>query len=288
MFWERGEAIRIDDQVHEISNFANVDHFNCKQALCMIWQVQISPEAFADLNSDTWVAWKKETVKSLKEFEKMYVKHEKVTNKELGGYIALSFIPLTDMWEANWNYFNILKLINDGQNIPEFRFKAVEDKFIEKMTRLCTLLTNYGEEEKRVRQPWDIRQMLWVLKTDDWQNIKPFHFYLQALNDNLNKVVEELIQMRKAGVLRARYSMPLNETMRDLIFAMVESDKIVQWLMGDKQKQDQFRFLFEVCKVIFDTCLKDTMIDDAKNQAVLEQVIPPLCAFMTMKNILRI
>jgi len=80
--------------------------------------------------------------------------------------------------------------------------------------------------------------MLWVLKTDDWQNIKPFHFYLQALQDNLNKVVEELIQMRKAGVLRARYSMPLNETMRDLIFAMVESDKTVQWLMGDKQKQD--------------------------------------------------
>lgn len=30
------------------------------------------------------------------------------------------------------------------------------------------------------------------------------------------------------------------------------------------------------------------MIDDTKNQAVLEQVIPPLCSFMTMKNILRI
>ena len=76
--------------------------------------------------------------------------------------------------------------------------------------------------------------------------------------------------------------------MRDLIFAMVESDKIVQWLMGDKKRQDQLRFLYEVCKVIFETCLKDTMIDDTKNQTVLEQIIPPLCSFMTMKNILRI
>lgn len=157
MFWERGEAIRIDDQVHEISNFANVDHFNCKQALCGIWQVQFDPERVADLNMDDWVAWKKESVKTLKEFEKMYVKHEKVTNKELGGYIAISFIPLTDMWEANWNYFNIMKMIESGANVPDFRFKAVEDKFVEKMTRLCTLLTNYGVEEERIRQPWDIR-----------------------------------------------------------------------------------------------------------------------------------
>lgn len=130
--------------------------------------------------------------------------------------------------------------------------------------------------------------MLWVLKTDDWQNIKPYHFYLETLNDNLKKVIEELLQMRKAGVLRARYSMPLNGDMKALIFNMVESDKVVQWLMGDKLKQDQFRFLYEVCKVIFDTCLKDVMIDDKSNQLVLEQVIPPLCSFMTMKNILRI
>jgi hypothetical protein len=33
MFWERGEIIRIDDQMYEISNAANVDHFNCKTHL---------------------------------------------------------------------------------------------------------------------------------------------------------------------------------------------------------------------------------------------------------------
>lgn len=288
MFWERGEAIKIDDQVHEISNFANVDHFNCKTKICEIWSLGFDPDKIEDLNADNWVQWKKESVKMLKEFEKMYQKHEKVTNKELGAYIASSFVPLTDAWDANWNYYNILKMINDGVNVPDFRFKAIEDKYIEKMTRLCNLLTTYGEEEQRLRQPWDIRQQLWVLKIDNWKNIKPFAYYLETLNDNLSKVIEEMLAMRKAGVLRARYSMPLNYELKALLREMVESDKVVQWLMGDTLKQDQFRFLYEVQKVIFNTCLKNVMIDDKQSGFVLSETIPQLCAFMTMKNILRI
>lgn len=281
--------IKIDDQAHEISNFANVDHFNCKSKIAVdIWADKFDPDKIEDLNAENWVSWKKETVKVLKEFEKMYQKHEKVTNKELGGYIALSFVPLTDCWDANWNYFNILKMINDGVNVPEFRFKAIEDKFIEKMTRLCTILTNYGEEEQRLRQPWDIRQQLWVLKIENWKNIKPFAYYLETLNDNLSKVIEELLNMRKAGELRARYSMPLNYELKALLFNMVESDKVVQWLMGDTLKQDQFRFLYEVQKVVYNTCLKDVMLDEKLNAVVLSEVIPQMCAFMTMKNILRI
>ena len=86
---------------------------------------------------ETWVAWRKESIKVLKEFDKMYIKHEKTTNKELGGYIAQSFLPLTDLWEANWNYFNICNMHAKGIEVPEFRFKAIEDQFILKMTRMC-------------------------------------------------------------------------------------------------------------------------------------------------------
>jgi hypothetical protein len=47
--------------------------------------------------------------------------------------------------------------------------------------------------------------MLHVLKIDNWKNIKPFHYYLQPLEDALNAVIEELLRMRKAGVLRSKY-----------------------------------------------------------------------------------
>lgn len=47
----------------------------------------------------------------MKEWDKMYVKHEKTTNKELGAIQMEAFIPLTDLWEANNNYYNINKMV---------------------------------------------------------------------------------------------------------------------------------------------------------------------------------
>ena len=57
----------------------------------------------------------------------MYVKHEKTTNKELGAIQSEAFQPLTELWEATNNYYNINKMISDGINVPDFRFKALEN-----------------------------------------------------------------------------------------------------------------------------------------------------------------
>lgn len=84
MFFERAEVIKIDGREYPISNASNIDHFNCKQHLCGIWQVHFDHGNVEGISADTYVAWKKEAIKLLKEWDKMYVKHEKTTNKELG------------------------------------------------------------------------------------------------------------------------------------------------------------------------------------------------------------
>lgn len=77
-----------------------------------------------------------------------------------------------------------------------------------KMTKVCDILCSYGQLKEK---PYDIRQMLYVLKIDNWKNIKPFHFYLQPLEDALDSVIEELLRMRKAGILRSKYYIENNE-----------------------------------------------------------------------------
>lgn len=141
----------------------------------------------------------------------MYVKHEKTTNKELGAIITEAFIPLTDLWEANNNFYNINNMIAAGVYVPEFRFKALEDQFILKMTKVCDIFAQYGQMKDR---PYDIRQMLNVLKIDNWRNIKPFHFYLSPLEDALNAVIKELLRMRKEGILRSRYIIEFNDQLQ--------------------------------------------------------------------------
>jgi hypothetical protein len=114
MFFERCESIKIDGKLYEVSNASNVDHFNCKEKMCALWQLTFDPSNVEGLAVDTYITWRKDTIKALKDWDKMYVNHEKKTNKELGSIQAEAFIPLTDLWEANNNFFNINKMIADG------------------------------------------------------------------------------------------------------------------------------------------------------------------------------
>jgi len=130
--------------------------------------------------------------------------------------------------------------------------------------------------------------MLWVLKIENWKNIKPFHFYLQPLEDALDDVIAELLRMRKAGILRSKYYIENNEVLQQRIITMVEMDIVAQWLVGDVLKQNQLNFLYNVHLTLYNTAAKEFFIDDSKNKNCLETVIPDLCTFMTMRNILSI
>jgi hypothetical protein len=207
----------------------------------------------------------------MKEWDKMYVKHEKTTNKELGAIIAEAFTPLTELWEANNNFYNINKMVHEGIQVPDFRLKALEDQFILKMTRVCDILATYGQLKEK---PYDIRQMLHVLKIDNWKNIKPFHYYLQPLEDALNAVIEELLRMRKAGVLRSKYYIENNFELQSRIITMVETDIVAQWLVGNELKQNQLNFLFNVQLTLYNTAARNFMVDDAKNTECKNVVIP--------------
>jgi hypothetical protein len=67
---------------------------------------------------------------------------------------------------------------------------------------------------------------------------------------------------------------------------MVKKDVKAQWLVGDELKQDQFNFLYEVVKIVYDSALRDKLI--AGDKAVKEEVVPQMLAFkslMVIRNI---
>lgn len=69
---------------------------------------------------------------------------------------------------------------------------------------------------------------------------------------------------------------------------MVEMDIVAQWLVGDTLKQNQLNFLYNVQATLYNTAAKDMMLLDTQNKQCLDTVIPDLCAYMTMRNILSI
>ena len=169
--------------------------------------------------------------------------------------------------------------------VPEFRLKAIEDQFILKMTKVCDIMRDFGDLKER---PYDIRHMLEILKIHNWKNIPPFKFVLDPLEKAFNEVDEELRRMRTAGHLRSRYVLEKNEELAKRIRTMVEADIEAQWLVGDLLKQDQYKFLYEVQKVIYDSGLKNFFINEQKREKTMQTVVPKLCTLMTMGNIKKI
>ena len=55
------------------------------------------------------------------------------------------------------------------KELPKFRHEALEAKFCEHMTTICNIFKDYGD----LKDYFNIRQMLTILKTDDWANIPP-------------------------------------------------------------------------------------------------------------------
>ena len=267
----------IDGNMYIISNAADIDHFNCKSKILEILDLKIKEKDGCE--PSTFQGWRKDLIKSLKEFDKMYVKHAKATNPELVKIITQAMLPLSNLMESNRNFYNLKQLMAKQPDVPDFRFEALEERFVEHLTKLCEVFRDHGD----LKEPFDIRQMLEILKTPDWKNIVPLQFYLQPLEDAIEAVVKELLDMHDRGPLQVKYTLKNNTELHQKVIKMVQMDVSAQWLAGNTLKQDQFKFMYECQKIIYNSALKDYFVGDKKQyERILKDVLPDLVAYKSM------
>lgn len=89
----------------------------------------------------------------------------------------------------------------EKKDVPQFRELALETEFCKFLTGVCDIFKEFGE----LKDHFDIKQMLKVLKIEKWEEIAPFKFYLQPLKDAINKLRKNLLQMEKNGNLYIKY-----------------------------------------------------------------------------------
>jgi len=63
MFFKKGEEIKINGTTYPISNGANVDCYNCKMKFVGELSMHLGNDMFDNLEADTYISWKKETIK---------------------------------------------------------------------------------------------------------------------------------------------------------------------------------------------------------------------------------
>lgn len=162
-----------------------------------------------DCTFENYTGWKKDLVKKCKEWDKLYVKHIKQTYPEMSEIHASAMRPLWLLIDANLQFTRLEKMISkDPNNVPEFRYIALEDEFVKHMTNVCDIFKEYGNMKDH---PFDIRQLTKTLKIANWHDIIPFRYYLIPLEEAFFKVRTELMDMHKRGHLLVKYIVEANE-----------------------------------------------------------------------------
>ena len=279
------DYIDINGVRFEVVNAVNQDHFACKENFMNIIAHIVegfdadSPEC---ISPDNLAGWKKELISRLKDFEKKYVKHAKSTNPILGKIQNDSMQPVTDLCEAGVNLYNFNKL-NPVKNYPEFRKKAIYDKFIEHMTKVCDILRGFSHKDgPTLDQEYDIRHIIEMLEIPGWPECPPLAYYLNPLKAAFDDLIDELRKMHKLGFLRISYYCERNKDMVEKIFHLVKQYNIVKVLAGDDLKRDQFKFIYNMHEKVYNCALKDMYLDNKKSLAIKESVVPELTVFYSM------
>lgn len=271
MFFPREEAVVIDGVKFEIPNHIRVDTWNSKLMICNdVFEIFKSLE---DMEKEDYLETKKKLVGHLKNFEKQYAKHVKKTHPEVQDIITAAITPILDLLESNYNFHKIEELRKTGEEIPSFRFLALEDRFCDHMEIVCKVLSDHG----KLQDIYDIKRMLNLLKKDEWEENVPMAYYLKPLQKSIKECRTELLHMRKLGANRCKYYIEDNQPFHDLVIKMVKNDVTAQWLMGDDLKNDQLCFLYDAIKIIHNSSLKNKLIN--KDKDLIDNIIPKIACF---------
>ena len=137
MYFEKKEFVIIDGIKYEISNPVQVDMFNCKSAIVEVYNFLLPDSVEMNRTFENYTTWKKDLVKILKEWDKVYVKHIKTSYPEMSANHAKAMLPLTNLIESNLNFHKLELMIAAKEEVPEFRFKALEEEFCKFFTGVC-------------------------------------------------------------------------------------------------------------------------------------------------------
>lgn len=83
MFFQKVESITIDGIPFTLTMEAKVELWNCKEAIVGIYNMLDDSNMEMQLKEDTYVQWKKDLIKLIKEWDKNYCKHQKSRYKEM-------------------------------------------------------------------------------------------------------------------------------------------------------------------------------------------------------------
>ena len=139
---------KIDGVDYWITGAAQNDMWGCKEAIVQIFNDLDDGQMEMNCTFETYTGWKKDLIKNLKEWDKVYVKHIKAAYPEMSANHAKAMLPLTNLIQSNLEFHYLEEMMKNKKeypDIPQFRYEALEEQFAKYFTDVCIIFKDFGK-----------------------------------------------------------------------------------------------------------------------------------------------
>jgi hypothetical protein len=139
---------KIDGVDYWITGAGQNDMWGCKEAIVQIFNDLDDGQMEMNCTFETYTGWKKDLIKNLKEWDKVYVKHIKAAYPEMSANHAKAMLPLTNLIQSNLEFHYLEEMMKNKKeypDIPTFRYDALEEQFSKYFTDVCIIFKDFGK-----------------------------------------------------------------------------------------------------------------------------------------------
>jgi len=205
---------------------------------------------------------KKDFVKKLTTFEKQYMNHVKKAHDYLmKEVLAVILQPLTDAIDTSMNLYYLENRAHEKRKwfkdpAPEFRLKAVKQKFAEAMEILIKRLREHGP----LTYCPDVLTSLSRFEIDTSEH-EALKFFVNPVKSGWRKLRSEFKSLHKYGIIVYKQPVQRNKNVVAYLKEVLDAEWYAEQLLGDELKLEQLKLVFDVVCQISLSPLKDKMFN---------------------------
>jgi len=163
--------------------------------------------------------------------------------------------------------------------ICQFRQEALQKKFEIAFTGFLEYLYVRRKDDFDIKI--DIHKLFENLKLPDVDRITPLKFYVRELKMKIAEMKKDLYNMKINGISRIKIPVSANKEFIDKVKLIYNDHIVVDRLIGDKLRYDQYIFLYDCIKFLYDSSVRDILMN--RDELFKEDILPKHVIIMALR-----
>ena len=162
----------------------------------------------------------------------------------------------------------------------KFRHDALQKKFEDAFHGFLEYLYVRRKEDFDIKI--DVHKLFQNLQLPDVDKLTPLKFYVKELKHKISEMKKDLYNMKINGISRIKVPVSANKEFIDKVKLIYNEHMIIDRLIGDKLRYDQYIFFYKCIKFIYDSTVRELLL--TKDDLFKDDILPKHIILMALRT----